>query len=69
MLSVEPSLRAQVGRRQTNTMTKGARALNTNATKFEVLLHVSEREEQSEARAGADSAEKSLKGRFPSRLG
>jgi len=45
-------------------MTKDARVLNTNATKFEVLLYASEREELSEAQAGADGAEKSLKGRF-----
>jgi len=32
-------------------MTKGARALNTSATKFKVPSHASEREEQSEARA------------------
>jgi len=31
-------------------MTKGARALNTSATKFEVLSHTSERDEQGEAR-------------------
>ena len=33
-------------------MTKGARALNTSATKFEIPSHASEREERSEARAG-----------------
>ena len=32
-------------------MTKGARALNTSATKFEVPSHASERDERSEARA------------------
>ena len=31
-------------------MTKGAQALNTSATKFEVLSHASERDEQSKAR-------------------
>ena len=35
-------------------MTKGAQALNTSATKFKVLSHASEREEQSEAQAGRE---------------
>jgi len=50
-LSVEPSLwaqgaclRAQVRRQSTSTRTKDARALNVNATKFQVPLHVSERD-------------------------
>jgi len=50
-----------------SSRTKGARALNTSATKFEVPLHMSEREEQVKHEHGADGAEKSLKGRFPSR--
>jgi len=34
-------------------MTKNAQVLNVNAIKFKVPLHVSEREEQSEAQVGA----------------
>jgi len=49
-----------------STMTKDAQVLNASATKFKVPSHMSEREEQSEARAGA---RKSLKGWFPSRFG
>jgi len=48
---------------------KDTQVLNTNATKFEVLSHTSERDEQSEARAGTDDTERSLKGQFPLRLG
>jgi len=51
-LSVKPSLwaqgvclRAQVRRRSMSMMTKDARILNANATKFEVPLHASERDE------------------------
>jgi len=58
-LSVEPSLwaqgaclGAQVRRQSTSMRTKDARVLNANATKFEVLSHVSERDERSEAQAG-----------------
>jgi len=47
-------------------MTKDTQVLNVNATKFEVPLHMSEREELSEAQAGA---ERSLKGQVPLRLG
>jgi len=48
---------------------KDTQVLNVNATKFEVLSHVSEREEQSKTQASADGAEKSLKGQFPLRFG
>jgi len=46
--------------------TKDARVLNASATKFKVLSHMSEREEQREAQAGT---EKSLKGQFLLRVG
>jgi len=47
-------------------MMKDAQVLNANVTKFKVLLHVSERKELNQARAGA---ERSLKGRFLLRFG
>jgi len=47
-------------------MTKDAQVLNVNATEFKVLLHMSEREKQSEARVGAG---RSLEEQFPLRLG
>jgi len=37
-----------------STMTKDTQVLNASATKFKVPLHVSEREEQSQARAGTE---------------
>jgi len=49
MLSVECSLWMQVRQQSTSTMMKDTQVLNANATKFKVLSHVSEREEQSEA--------------------
>jgi len=52
ILSIESSLWAQVRWQGTSEMMKDAQVLNVNATKFKVLLHVSEREEQSEAWAG-----------------
>jgi len=41
-------------------MTKDARVLNVNATKFEVPSHASEREEQSEAQAGTKISQGSV---------
>jgi len=52
--SVEPSLGHRGDDEYQVWMTKDARVLNVNATKFKVLLHASEREEQSEARVGTD---------------
>ena len=57
-LSVKPSLWAQVRRRVRVLKAKDARVLNANATRFKVPSHVNEREEQSEARAGAGSLSK-----------
>jgi len=47
-------LRVQVRRRSVSTMTKDTQVLNVSATKFKVLLHISEREEQSQAWVGTE---------------
>ena len=48
-LSIEPSLGHKWDNEARVMMTKDTWVLNANATKFEVLSHVSERDEQSEA--------------------
>ena len=41
-------------------ITKDTQALNMNATKFKVLLHAGERDEQSKAQVGAEISQRAV---------